>query len=93
MPNDFKSWLQSLDAEFKGRLLKMIRGPMWWSGQPVKDHGNPKTACVNIAVVSSKSITNSVTKLPFDKEPVIQVSCLTSYTNCEVMNTGLYMLV
>ena len=40
MPDDFRSWLLTLDAEFDGRLIKMLRGPMW-SGLSPEEIGNP----------------------------------------------------
>jgi hypothetical protein len=38
--DDYVSWLESLDAEFSGRLIKILRGPMW-SGQDQSNYGKP----------------------------------------------------
>ena len=49
---DYVSWLESLDAECSGRLVKILRGPMW-SGQDKTDHGNPlKVKCNRISQLS-----------------------------------------
>ena len=42
-------WLESMDAEFEGRLLRMIRGPMW-SGLDKKDEGNPLKVCISTGI-------------------------------------------
>jgi hypothetical protein len=48
MPQDFAVFVETLDAEFPGRLLRLFRGPMW-SGCATNDVGL-------ISKVSSKYI-------------------------------------
>ena len=41
MPEDFMSFMQTLDAEFSGRLLRVFKGPTW-SGCDPSDVGLPQ---------------------------------------------------
>eukprot|EP00112_Aurelia_sp_Birch-Aquarium-sp1_P015505 Seg3441.2 transcript_id=Seg3441.2/GoldUCD/mRNA.D3Y31 product="hypothetical protein" protein_id=Seg3441.2/GoldUCD/D3Y31 len=73
---DYRKWLDTMEAEFGGRFLKLFRGPMW-SGLDRVHFKDPTKAKVNIACASKHQHDN---RLSADKsyttQPGLQVSAL-----------------
>ena len=55
-PHDFKTWLDTMDAEFgSGKFKRLFRGPMW-SGCDRQDVGDPRKVNMYIIDAADKFI-------------------------------------
>ncbi|KAK3739432.1 hypothetical protein QZH41_015586 [Actinostola sp. cb2023] len=46
-PEDYRSWLETLESEFPSRFHRLFAGPMW-SNQDKEDQGDPHKALANV---------------------------------------------
>ena len=69
---DFSMWLDTMEADFGGRFMKLFRGPMW-SGQPRECWNNPEFARINIASTSKRQHQNKERNSGFSTVPGLQV--------------------
>ena len=77
IPEQFISWVETMDAMLPGVALRLIRGPMW-SGVPKEQIGNTMDAKVNFACISRRGLSKRKTKeCDFSPRAVVQVNKLT----------------
>ncbi|CAH3020689.1 unnamed protein product, partial [Porites evermanni] len=71
VPEDFKTWYETMCAEFPTRFSRLFRGPMW-SGVTVNQQKDPLTARVNVASPSIRTVEKQTAEAPFTCEPTVQ---------------------
>ncbi len=69
---DYSMWLDTMEADFGGRFMKLFRGPMW-SAETRDKWKDPEYAKVNIACTSKRQHQNKEAQLGFSTDPGLQV--------------------
>jgi len=75
VPDDFKTWYETMCAEFPTRFSRLFRGPMWISVR-LDQQKDPLTARVNVASPSLRTVEKQTAEAPFTCEPKVQVEAI-----------------